>query len=684
VLDPNFPEPINDIGTIYFQKGELDRAERHFREAFELDNTYYPASSNLLSLLFQKVITKIQQRRLSEPNEVEELAQLLQALKKHAPADSTEMRAACHNTQAVIASCSLSAFNSYQQGNTASALQILERIEPLIEALPRMSSRVVSIYWDTHGLYHHRLEQLEGALQCYRRSLAVAEQAQENSLIANTWQRIGSVHLARTQWEQVEVAFERSFQFIPPEAPKTVLTDGKFGEMGIMERLTTPLDFAMMYSKWGLEKRTTNALKDAEYCWLRAAEIAKAFEAEEIYGAVAITLSELYAQQGELDKAEAWAQQSKIPSTMSSTMAFAIDEYQKGKRCQWQNQNQQAIEHFSKALTGFQQAGEHEREADILCDVANCYRNIGQWEEAETYYQRSIERTEEIGYQKGVYAASNEYGLLHLQQRQFLEAERLFKRTLELSEQAGDEYYQALSLLNLGSVAIHQERYDEAYSQCQRSLRICERCGFIQDKVQNLRNLGIAFVKLGNFAEAERYTQESIRLSEELGNKRDKLAGYFTLCQIYATQTQPEKSSELSRSVQKTIAEAEELNAYDILGAAAAQIGPRLLELGELTAGADLYNAALTRAFKSDLKLFGTVLFSVLEQLVNVLNAGKKDWAIKFCNDSIEAATRSQFPQLLEAFQAAKWYLSAPSRAIDANKLAQLLFYPFANLFGMR
>ncbi|MFQ6041397.1 MAG: tetratricopeptide repeat protein, partial [Candidatus Poribacteria bacterium] len=268
-MDPNFPEPICDMGVLHLQQGEFEKAERHLREAFELDNTYYPAISNLLSILFRKVNTKVQQRRLSEIDEVEELVQLLQALQNNAPADSAEMKAACHNTQAVISSCSLNAYNWYQQGNTASALQILKQIEPLIEALPGMSSRVVSIYWDARGLYNHRLGQLEDALQCYQKSRAVAELAQDNALTANAWQRIGSVHLARSQWEQAEAAFERSFQFIP-EAPKTVLTDEKLGETGLTERLTTPLDFALMYSKWGQDRRAANALKDAEYCWLRA------------------------------------------------------------------------------------------------------------------------------------------------------------------------------------------------------------------------------------------------------------------------------------------------------------------------------------------------------------------------------------------------------------------------------
>jgi tetratricopeptide (TPR) repeat protein len=175
-----------------------------------------------------------------------------------------------------------------------------------------------------------------------------------------------------------------------------------------------------------------------------------------------------------------------------------------------------------------------------LLGLANEYRRLGRYSEAEPLYLRSLKITElKLG--KNHIEVASSLGFLartYQAQGRYSEAEPLFKRSLKIKEQklGKDHPDVALCLDELGELYQAQGRYSEAEALFRQSLAMMERSGFYF--TQYLDRLAKLYQTQGRYSEAEPLYERSLNIRKQnWGKDHPSLRPYLIqLALLYQAQ----------------------------------------------------------------------------------------------------------------------------------------------------
>lgn len=201
--------------------------------------------------------------------------------------------------------------------------------------------------------------------------------------------------------------------------------------------------------------------------------------------------------------------------------------------------------------------------------LANCYVNLGETDEAIKYYQKSLTINEKINYLKGISTNSLNLGNLYKDIGKFDDATKLFYKALEIDLKNNDReglalsyssigninahtgdlysaldfYFKALNvqeelnrnqsraitLNNIGNVYKNLEEYDPALESYKKAYDILNSLGIKRWLSQILNNMGVIYSLKKDFNQALLYQEKSLALAKEIG---DKNASGYALIKI--------------------------------------------------------------------------------------------------------------------------------------------------------
>jgi type IV pilus assembly protein PilF len=192
-LDPNYPEVQNFLGALYYQRGEVPIAEKHFRKAVSLNKEYSEARNNLCVLLMQKSLWDEALQHCSEAvknisyttpeRAYHNMGHIFE--QKRDPAKAVEMyrRALNYNKNFVLSLLSLSQVY-LKQNNVKEALPLLENAVKACGLSPKGSWGPVcpESYWELSKLYiqmKKRVEAIATLKECEKSDDAKGEYGQK-------------------------------------------------------------------------------------------------------------------------------------------------------------------------------------------------------------------------------------------------------------------------------------------------------------------------------------------------------------------------------------------------------------------------------------------------------------------------------------------------------------------------
>ncbi len=153
-----------------------------------------------------------------------------------------------------------------------------------------------------------------------------------------------------------------------------------------------------------------------------------------------------------------------------------------------------ALVHWSLALQEAREAGDVEKEQEMLLRLAMVHRELGKLKEAEELVgMAGLERAEE----------ALSLGLIRLHAGNAEEAEALFKESFGLEQAAGDVSGAANAAVNLGNARMALGRPSDALKAYTGALTLYGTLGDLGGTVDAQMNVGIAQRHLGNYLGAE-------------------------------------------------------------------------------------------------------------------------------------------------------------------------------------
>ncbi|MDQ3022248.1 MAG: tetratricopeptide repeat protein [Bacteroidota bacterium] len=159
--------------------------------------------------------------------------------------------------------------------------------------------------------------------------------------------------------------------------------------------------------------------------------------------------------------------------------------------------------------------------AKLLNRLGSIVMNLGEYEQAQKYYEESLSLRREMEDKRGIAVSLNSLGGVAFHQGNYEQAQRLYEESLALSREVGEERGIATSLNGLGIVALDRGNYEQAQKFYEESLTISfkrEGKRGITDSVP-LNNLGDIAYNWGNYEQAQKLYEEGLALSWEIGEK---------------------------------------------------------------------------------------------------------------------------------------------------------------------
>jgi tetratricopeptide (TPR) repeat protein len=213
-----------------------------------------------------------------------------------------------------------------------------------------------------------------------------------------------------------------------------------------------------------------------------------------------------------------------VPGPLAAqTQADVLAPSQKAERLQGEHKLAEAAREFEKALRAARRVlGEdHVVTAGLSCNLANVYRDLGEYARAEPLARRGLEILEA---RRGkdhleVADALNILGALYSDMSQFDRAEPLFRRSLHIYETrlGPDDPNVARCLSNLAGLYSDLGLYARAEPLRLRSLRIREATlgKDHPDTAWSVMYLAFLYERMGRYARAEHLFQRSLQIREK-------------------------------------------------------------------------------------------------------------------------------------------------------------------------
>ena len=188
-------------------------------------------------------------------------------------------------------------------------------------------------------------------------------------------------------------------------------------------------------------------------------------------------------------------------------------------------------EHFLKALElGGESRQLRARVEQNLGILANIH---GDFETAQTHYERSLEAYRAGNDEQGCAIAYHNLGMTSLDRKEFDAAERYFRQSREIALRAGDVYLGALCLVNHAKVHAARERYEVALANAEAALVIFDQVGAASAKADAYRVIGMVYRATERHALAESRLRSAIDLSVTAGSALNEAEASRELALLY-------------------------------------------------------------------------------------------------------------------------------------------------------
>ncbi len=191
-----------------------------------------------------------------------------------------------------------------------------------------------------------------------------------------------------------------------------------------------------------------------------------------------------------------------------------------------------AIEHFIKAITKCEEAGDTNNVASPMNNIAMIYLTQGDISNAKAYFQKCQEIYARNGMLHGVAVSNQNLGVCALNEDEYDLALEYYRKGEEAALKS--DHYQSLAQIYLGICNVLYDQVEEmnkagerqgvdqklkeAVIYAEKAIEVAERSGLKRELAEGFIKGGLVYDALGTLSRAEEYGNQGLRLGRELGS----------------------------------------------------------------------------------------------------------------------------------------------------------------------
>ena len=205
---------------------------------------------------------------------------------------------------------------------------------------------------------------------------------------------------------------------------------------------------------------------------------------------------------------------------------------------QEQQQWQQALEAYQRALELHEQHGQQHQLGDTHHHIGMFYQELQQWQQALDAYQRALELKEQHGQQQTLGNTYHHIGMVHQYQQQWQPALVAYQRALEFKKAHGQQHEMSSTYHQIGMVYQEQRQWQPALAAYQRALKLQEQHGQQHQMGITYHNIGRVYQEQRQWQQALDAYQRALELDEQHGQQHQLGNTYHQIGMVYQEQRQ--------------------------------------------------------------------------------------------------------------------------------------------------
>ncbi len=285
-----------------------------------------------------------------------------------------------------------------------------------------------------------------------------------------------------------------------------------------------------------------------------------------------------------------------------------------------------------------------ELDARCLANLGKAARRRGEFETAESYARRALERYRALEDDEGRGDCLNNLGVAIGARGEYDAAAELLEQALALRRQVADRRAVAKTLNNLGIVAAERGDLEGAEERFQEALELERAAGTEYGTASTLNNLG-RLAWLGDRpGEAQEYYRRSFRIARDAGDRELQATALFNIGQLSLEEGEPAREY-----LERSLALREEVGDRHGRAECHRELGRLAREESDLEAAREHLRAAVD-GYQETGPLSEAV--DAFEALIDVCEAaGDRAAAARLCDEAVELAAEAEMDERRDEFE---------------------------------
>jgi tetratricopeptide (TPR) repeat protein len=375
------------------------------------------------------------------------------------------------------------------------------------------------------GLVYAKKGEWDTAIEYYEKSVEISEKLGDIHGLAQTYNNLGSVYYRKGEWDTAIEYYEKDLE--------------------ISEKLGDIHGLAQTYGNLGLVYADKGEWDTAIEYYEKDLKIFKKLGDRHGLAQTYNNLGLVYAKKGEWDTAIEYYEKSvEIKEKLGDIHGLAQTYNNLGSVYYRKGEWDTAIEYYEKSVEISEKLGDIHGLAQTYGNLGLVYADKGEWDTAIEYYEKDLEISEKLGDRHGLAQTYNNLGLVYADKGEWDTAIEYYEKSVEIKEKLGDIHGLAQTYGNLGLVYADKGEWDTAIEYYEKDLEIKEKLGDIHGLA--LTKYGIANILRNKkkFKKALDLYFESEKIFKKLGDKLNLMKVYYNLLLCYKDMNQEEKAIE--------------------------------------------------------------------------------------------------------------------------------------------
>jgi CHAT domain-containing protein/tetratricopeptide (TPR) repeat protein len=191
----------------------------------------------------------------------------------------------------------------------------------------------------------------------------------------------------------------------------------------------------------------------------------------------------------------------------------------------------QAVETFHEALNLARAMNNRQLEAEVLSDIADVYRQLGQEDRAFDYAQRSMDIFRLVGGNTAMVPLQI-LGSINLSRGRLTEARRDLEETLTLARNGKDKDSECLALIQISRVDSAVPDTTAALKHLQLAVSLALAIHDPNLEAQALKELGAAYVQIGDAKNSRDSIAQAMAIDRRLQNEPELCAAQYEMARV--------------------------------------------------------------------------------------------------------------------------------------------------------